>query len=142
MSADDLLKLLEAHGQQFLQSFDTPVALGKRKDVSHKAAERSAKKTRVEETVEHEEWEGIQSDSDFDEEDESGGNVSEDDAGIDGEDEDGESSSSQQGRIRVDTLQRMMTSPTRVIQPNQTLSFSLRRVHPRQYPDSQNRALW
>ena len=141
MSTDDLLKLLEAHGQQFLQSFDTPVTLGKRKDVSHKAAERSAKKTRVEETVEHEEWEGIQSDSDFDEEDESGEDVSED-AVSDGEDEDGESSLLRQRRIRVHTLQRTMTSPTKAIHTSQTLSCSLRGVHPQPSSDSQNLASW
>ncbi len=90
MSSDELLKLLEAHGRQFLQSFDTPVVLGKRRDAPQKSTERGAKKTKVDEdTEEEEEWEGIRSDSGSDREDDSQESGSDEDGADGQDDEDG-----------------------------------------------------
>ncbi|KAI9063360.1 hypothetical protein FKP32DRAFT_1650959 [Trametes sanguinea] len=73
MSSEDLLKLLEAHGQQFLQSFDTPVVIGKRKDVEPSASGRKQKKVKkeVDEDAD-EEWSGIGHSSDEEDTDEDG----------------------------------------------------------------------
>ncbi|KAI0676828.1 hypothetical protein C8Q78DRAFT_961219 [Trametes maxima] len=62
MSSEDLLKLLEAHGQQFLQSFDSPVVIGKRKETPESKADRKQKKAKLETQAsdeEEEEWSGI-----------------------------------------------------------------------------------
>ena len=58
MSSEDLLKLLEAHGQQFMQSFDSAVSIGKRKAETTKSSPRASKKNRIESDSE-EEWAGI-----------------------------------------------------------------------------------
>lgn len=70
MASEDLLKLLEAHGQQFLQSFDSPVVIGKRKDTSQFGSDRKQKKSKKakvveesEEEAEEEEWTGFGNDS-------------------------------------------------------------------------------
>ncbi|PIL36738.1 hypothetical protein GSI_00427 [Ganoderma sinense ZZ0214-1] len=59
MADEDLLKILEAHGQQFLQSFDSRVAMGKRKEGPTSTTARSAKKKKVDEPESEEEWAGI-----------------------------------------------------------------------------------
>ncbi|KAH9922025.1 uncharacterized protein BXZ73DRAFT_87477 [Epithele typhae] len=60
MPDQDLLKVLEAHGQQFLQSFETTTVVGKRKKGPHSTLDRAiSKKKRVEEASEEEEWAGI-----------------------------------------------------------------------------------
>lgn len=134
MSSDELLKLLEAHGQQFLQSFDTPVVLGKRRDAPQKPPGRGAKKTKVEETQEEEEvWEGIQSDSDSDDSEESGSEEDE----ADGEgDEDGTSLQSRVGGLFDISSQRMTTSRTRVTRASQTWLCFLKQAHPPRSRDS------
>ncbi|KAI9001166.1 hypothetical protein BD414DRAFT_24507 [Trametes punicea] len=72
MSNEDLLKLLEARGQQFLQSFDTPVIIGKRKDGDASTCGQKQKKLKVDLVEdEEEEWSGI-GDSSSDEADHSG----------------------------------------------------------------------
>ncbi|EIW61745.1 uncharacterized protein TRAVEDRAFT_70032 [Trametes versicolor FP-101664 SS1] len=70
MASEDLLKLLEAHGQQFLHSFDSPVVIGKRKDTSQFGSDRKQKKSKKakvveesEEEAEEEEWTGFGNDS-------------------------------------------------------------------------------
>ncbi|CDO74077.1 hypothetical protein BN946_scf185043.g127 [Trametes cinnabarina] len=71
MSSEDLLKFLEAHGQQFLQSFDTPVVIGKRKDPGPSGSGRKQKKIKTgTRGDEDEEWGGIGHSSE-DEKDES-----------------------------------------------------------------------
>ncbi|OJT13338.1 hypothetical protein TRAPUB_10104 [Trametes pubescens] len=76
MASEDLLKLLEAHGQQFLQSFDSPVVIGKRKDTSEPNSDRKQKKPKkekvVEESEEEEEWTGFGNNSSSGEESEDG----------------------------------------------------------------------
>lgn len=47
MSPDDLLRALEAHGQKFLQSFESVPALGKRKQAVLQGVERDRKKAKV-----------------------------------------------------------------------------------------------
>ncbi|TBU40465.1 hypothetical protein BD309DRAFT_927106 [Dichomitus squalens] len=90
MANKDLLKILEAHGQQFLQSFDTPVTIGKRKDGPTTTEDRSTRKKNRQEDESEEEWAGIgqgsssgeEEDSDdegFDEDDPSGGEGESDD---------------------------------------------------------------
>ncbi|KAH9938652.1 uncharacterized protein B0H18DRAFT_1112782 [Fomitopsis serialis] len=59
---DKLLRALEAHGQQFLGSFASPIVMGKRKDTSS-TEKRRTKKKRVEEVESEEEWSGIGSSS-------------------------------------------------------------------------------
>ena len=91
MSSEDLLKILEAHGQQFLQSFDSRVTMGKRKEGPTAASHRSTKKKKHDESQSEEEWTGItglRSSSSEDEEDGSEGTSDED--ATDGEEEDGE----------------------------------------------------
>ncbi|TFY52114.1 hypothetical protein EVJ58_g10190 [Rhodofomes roseus] len=59
---DELLRILENHGQQFLGSFNSPVVMGKRKDTSGVDRKRT-KKQRVREPDPEEEWSGISSSS-------------------------------------------------------------------------------
>lgn len=95
MSNEDLLKILEAHGQQFLHSFDTPVPHGKRKDSPGRDSERITKKKRVEaeykEESEEEEW----ATSEEEEEGEEKDNGSDDDLEADGSSDEGEEASEQ-----------------------------------------------
>ncbi|KAH9894238.1 hypothetical protein C8Q73DRAFT_790800 [Cubamyces lactineus] len=101
MSSEDVLKLLEAHGQQFLQSFDTPVVIGKRKDCVQPKSERKQKKLRKaqEEEVAEDEWTGIgQSSSDEDED------TSETDDSLSSEEsDDGEGEEIEDDDFRYDT---------------------------------------
>lgn len=88
MSEDDnqeLLRLLEAHGQQFLHSFDLPVVASKRKPQNREAVRHKKKRKLdvqaevvVTEADSEEEWAGF-SDSDTDEGE---GNSSIDEAGL------------------------------------------------------------
>ncbi|KAI0751323.1 hypothetical protein C8Q80DRAFT_1156638 [Daedaleopsis nitida] len=93
MANDDLLRLLEAHGQQFLQSFETSAVTGKRKETSGQDSERSIKKKRTQADPgreEEEEWMGFGQSADSDDE-EDGSGPSEDGESNDepdGEDED------------------------------------------------------
>ena len=96
MSTEDLLKILEAHGQQFMQSFDTPTTItGKRKDSSERLIGPSRKKKRMEleekeEEENEEEWGGIRHSS-VSEGEENTDSTSEDGHDVDdGEEEDGE----------------------------------------------------
>ena len=84
MSNEDLLKALEAHGQQFLQSFGTAITTGKRKEGPTTNEDRSSGKKRRREHEFEEEWTGIAQGSssseeedsheeEFDEDDTSGG---------------------------------------------------------------------
>lgn len=66
MSNDDLLKLLEAHGQQFMQSFDVTISNGKRKHNPLDDNDQVSPKKRRQEASE-EEWEGIGQGSDHSE---------------------------------------------------------------------------
>lgn len=59
MSDEDLLKILEAHGQQFMQSFDNHVTMGKRKEGPITTSSRSYKKKKHDESQSEEEWAGI-----------------------------------------------------------------------------------
>ena len=59
MADEDLLKILEAHGQQFLQSFDSRIAIGKRKEGPTLGIEKRSKRTKLAETEPEEEWAGI-----------------------------------------------------------------------------------
>ncbi|PCH41183.1 hypothetical protein WOLCODRAFT_100005 [Wolfiporia cocos MD-104 SS10] len=63
-----LLRILEAHGQQFLESFSSSVEAGKRKDANHAIPSSSSKRRRVEEesTGSESEWSGIVSHDDSD----------------------------------------------------------------------------
>ncbi|KAJ8501465.1 hypothetical protein ONZ51_g584 [Trametes cubensis] len=101
MSSEDLLKLLEAHGQQFLQSFDTPVVIGKRKDAVQSRSGRKQKKLKKaqEQEVAEEEWTGIgQSPSDEDE------NLSgSDDSLSSGDDDEGEGEDIEDDDFRYDS---------------------------------------
>ncbi|CCM05647.1 uncharacterized protein FIBRA_07877 [Fibroporia radiculosa] len=54
----DLLQALEAHGQQFLSSFSSPVVLGKRKNTGDTSS-RKTKKEKMQEVYMEEEWSGI-----------------------------------------------------------------------------------
>ncbi len=59
-----LLRLLEAHGQQFLGSFGSTAVKGKRKEVSESASSRDNKKRRLsenkaQESEPEEEWNGF-----------------------------------------------------------------------------------
>jgi len=55
---DKLLRALEAHGQQFLGSFASPIVMGKRKDISS-TEKRRTKRQRTEKVDSEEEWSGI-----------------------------------------------------------------------------------
>ena len=95
MSTEDLLKILEAHGQQFMQSFDTPITItGKRKDSSERLIGPSRKKKRMEleekeEEDNEEEWGGIRHSS-VSEGEENTDSASEDGHDVNDGEEDGE----------------------------------------------------
>lgn len=96
MASEDLLKLLEAHGQQFLQSFDSPVVIGKRKDTSRLGSDRKQKKSKKakvveesEEEAEEEEWTGFGNDSSSGEEESEDPSSGESDGESDEEDAEG-----------------------------------------------------
>ncbi|KZT74447.1 hypothetical protein DAEQUDRAFT_660597 [Daedalea quercina L-15889] len=55
---DELLRILEARGQQFLSSFASPAIMGKRKDTSNTDT-RCSKKQKIREADSEEEWSGI-----------------------------------------------------------------------------------
>ena len=81
MSNEDLLKVLEAHGQQFLQLFGTTVSIGKRKESPINDPSRPPKKKRVEENS-AETWTGIGLDSDASETDSLSEDTDEEDEGL------------------------------------------------------------
>ncbi|KAI0829415.1 hypothetical protein BC628DRAFT_1480646 [Trametes gibbosa] len=87
MSSEDLLKLLEAHGQQFLQSFESPVVIGKRKVAVETASERKQKKPKRLEESEDQEWGGIGESSRNGEDGANGGTSSEEESDGEAEDE-------------------------------------------------------
>ena len=90
MADEDLLKILEAHGQQFLQSFEGHISTGKRKEGPSTAIDRNLKKKKPNETHYEEEWAGITglgSGSSEDEEDGGEGTSDEDDTDEEQEDD-------------------------------------------------------
>ncbi len=92
MADEDLLKILQAHGQQFLQSFDSGITIGKRKEGPTPAIDRRSKKKKLDEPQSEEEWTGITglgSGPSEDEEDSSEETFDEDGTGDD-EEEDGD----------------------------------------------------
>ncbi|KAM5532427.1 hypothetical protein V8D89_013921 [Ganoderma adspersum] len=98
MADEDLLKILEAHGQQFLQSFDGHITTGKRQEGPSTAIDRTPKKKKHDLSHFEEEWAGItglRSDSSEDEEDTAEetsdeGDTGEEEGGEADEDEDDE----------------------------------------------------
>lgn len=95
--SEDLLKILEAHGQQFLRSFEGHITTGKRKEGPSTASDRNSKKKKHDVSLFEEEWAGItglESDSSEDEED-SGEETS--DEGDTGEEEEEEGDGDEDG---------------------------------------------
>lgn len=91
---DELLRILESRGQQFLSAFASPVVMSKRKDVSAEDTRRAKKRRTMNQS--EEEWSGIGSSS----ESEDSGESESEGSGA------GESASSGglQGIVLIDTL--------------------------------------
>ncbi|KAI1792948.1 hypothetical protein LXA43DRAFT_886607 [Ganoderma leucocontextum] len=89
MANEHLLKILEAHGQQFLRSFDGHTTIGKRKEGPTPAIDRGAKKTKRDESQSEEEWAGIGFGSGSSEEEEESNEETSDEDDAD-EDEEGD----------------------------------------------------